>query len=521
MKRFFAISFLIIAITACTELNAAPVWSEVFQQVRDKVVQVIAYGSPFDWQEPYKKGDLTGARGTGFILAGDDGTLDIYTNFHVIDGADVLYIQFPALGKERFEAHFIGGSPDYDWARLRLTADAQDKVYEELRNLKAANLIESDEYEGLLLADSDELKQGSDVMLVGYPFGDENVTITAGAITGEQPTPWGTCLTISAASSPGSSGGPVFNAHGMIIGILVGGRTDSDATNYVLPISRLKTIMDQLKDGNIVQMPYWGLQINPATPTTLASFGLDGDAGAYIAAIKPGSLAEKAGLLKGDIITKINGHKVDHFAYVRAPWTKYKVEYHDVLARIKTGTEATFDIYRNGESVICSVIVDTCSPHKIKRYYLPFHDAPAYDVFGGMVIMEITKNHINAMMPSLAHLLKQNEDSQMINFLQPQAYQSPKLLITYVFPETELARNRVFSQLDNLISKVNGREVATIEQLRSAVLDGKESGVVTLESQSGAFVVLRLADILSHEQMLSEKYKYPLSPLIEKLVLEA
>jgi len=480
-------------------------WAEVFASTKDKVVQIFSYGRAFDWTQPYKQGDLEGCSGTGFLVSAYG---DIYTNFHVVNGAELIFIQMPQLGKERFAVQFIGGSPQFDCAHLKINAP-------DLERMKALLAVKELDY--LHLGDSDNLQQGQEVMLLGYPMGEENVKGAHGIISGHEQTDWGECMSTTTPSNPGNSGGPYMDKNGDVIGICVGGWVYAQGINYLLPITRLKVILDELRDGKVVDMPFWGLHIASTTPATLQFLGNHADAGVYVSAVAKDSLASKAGIEQGDIIAQINGWPVDRFGYMTVPWTKYKVALSDGLARIKTGSEATFVIYRGGKKVTCSAIVTLDTPLKIRKYYPPFHQTPPYIVFGGMVIMELTQNHMEMIGELADQLIRRKKYIEAFRFFNEAHKYASKLFITHIFPESELGKNRVFQIPDRLISKVNGIEVSTICEFEQAVCAHAKSGHITVQTEQGSIVALPIADVLKQDPVFAEKYQYDLPELVMRL----
>jgi S1-C subfamily serine protease len=79
-------------------------WDYIFEHAKNSVVQIFALGTHFNWAVPFQVGDGFEHRGGGVIVSPQG---DIYTNFHVIDEADVIYIQHPLL-EEKFAVDFFG-----------------------------------------------------------------------------------------------------------------------------------------------------------------------------------------------------------------------------------------------------------------------------------------------------------------------------------------------------------------------------------------------------------------------------
>jgi hypothetical protein len=92
-----------------------------------------------------------------------------------------------------------------------------------------------------------------------------------------------------------------------------------------------------------------------------------------------------------------------------------------------------------------------------------------------------------------------------------------RLIITYTFPESDLAKNSVFDTTNCLVKTVNGIKVHTIKDFQDAVRSGVDTGYMVIETETGTKVALPLKEILAQEPKLAKKYRYNLSPLVCQL----
>ena len=253
-------------------------WDYIFEHTKNSVVQIFALGTHFNWEIPFQAGDGFEHRGGGVIVSPQG---DIYTNFHVIDEADVIYIQHPLL-EEKFAVDFLGASPSCDLAHLRIKAEDFQKL---------TTMLSIKQLEFLTLGDSDRMRQGNAIMVIGYPLGDEEVKLSLGTISGQtESSVGGECFTIDASTYPGNSGGPVLNNNGEVIGFLVAvaqshGRAVENI-GHVIPVNRLKAIAQELTDGIILRSSYWGLHFAPTTAETLMYLGSKDGCGVYVSAVQ-------------------------------------------------------------------------------------------------------------------------------------------------------------------------------------------------------------------------------------------
>ena len=480
--------------------------------IQDQVVQVHAFKYAFNWIEPYKKGELRRSAGTAFGVSPSG---DFYTNFHVVRDAFSLFIQH-ARGKEWFEVEFVGGSPENDIAHIRLKP-------EELKRFK--QLLQISEVPYLPLGDSDKVNPGDPITVIGYPLGHEGIKRTTGIISGQESfATFGECLSVTAAANPGNSGGPCINERGEVIGILSGTavnpRSAQAAEGYhlILPINRIRSLVDLLQEGRVIELPYFGFTYSPLTQTTLTYLQVPEKDGVYVTKVLPGSIASQARLQHGDVLIAFNNLPIDHFGFVNAPWTNAKINLFDMLARCHNQQKISFTVYRSGEKLELNSTVMFASPLKITYKYPPFQKTPDYLVFNGIVIMELTKNHLDLLKDEL-NFFAANDELEIMKFLSPQQQYRSKLLITHVFPETDLAKGRVITRFGarNIIKSINHIPVTTVEELEQAVLSEASSGMVSIETSDNTFFVLAIKDAVATDRLLAPKHGYPLSTLTQKL----
>jgi putative serine protease PepD len=234
--------------------------------------------------------------GSGVILSADGYVL---TNNHVVASAsgDTVKVVF-ADGKSA-QAKIVGTDPKTDLAVVKASG---------VSGLKAASF-----------GDSDGMQVGDQVLALGSPLGLQG-SVTAGILSardrtiqageGQQQAPQQGASSISgllqtdAPINPGNSGGALVNTRGQVIGINTAIATAGQGSNgnigvgFAIPSNKAKDVAEKLQRGEKVSHPSLGVSVNAAE-----------DTGALVAAVTPGSAAEKAGLQRGDVITKF-GDKV-------------------------------------------------------------------------------------------------------------------------------------------------------------------------------------------------------------------
>jgi serine protease Do len=261
--------------------------------------------------------------GSGVIVSAEG---YILTNNHVVGDADEVEVTLPD-GREH-RAKVVGADPLSDLAVIQI----------KVPDLKPAKL-----------GDSSRLKVGEWVVAAGNPFGLSN-TITAGIVSakGRANMPnmriaeYEDFIQTDAAINPGNSGGPLVDLRGEVVGIntAIASRTGSNnGVGFAIPINMAKSIMKNLIEHGQVVRGWLGISIQPLTEDMAKSFGFESTAGVLIGDVLADGPAQKAGLKRGDIVTKFAGEKVKDISQFRT-----------AVAETEPGTKVKIEIYRDGKS---------------------------------------------------------------------------------------------------------------------------------------------------------------------------
>ena len=300
----------------------------------------------------------THALGSGFIISSDG---LILTNNHVV--AKATEIKIKLLNGKEYDAKLVGRDSKTDLALIKVTPD-------------------NDFPKPVVLGDSDAMRVGDWVMAVGNPFGLGN-TVTTGIISAKSRIlgegPYDDFLQTDAAINPGNSGGPLFNMQGQVIGINTAIIAQGQGIGFAIPINMAKELLPQLKKGKVVR-GWIGLMIQDITPELAKSFGLKSTKGVLVSEVVQGSPAEKAGLLRGDIILRFDGKEIKN-AHMLS----------QMAAATAPNTQAKIDLLRNGEEKTISVELGTM-PEGEQNIVSPEEKSD-----WGMRVQELT--------PQLAHQL--------------------------------------------------------------------------------------------------------------------
>ena len=229
-------------------------------------------------------------QGSGFII-GTEGT--ILTNAHVVDGAKKIIVKL--ADKREFEARIIGEDAPTDVAILKI--DVNDSL------------------PTIRLGDSDNLEVGEWVMAVGTPFGLDN-SVSSGIVSGKGRhigESYDRLIQTDAPLNPGSSGGPLINLNGQVVGInkaIVSETGGSIGISFATPINLIKEILPQLESQGKVTRGWAGISIQELNSALAETLGLEKPAGALVAGVIKDGPADRGGIKRGDVILEYDGQPV-------------------------------------------------------------------------------------------------------------------------------------------------------------------------------------------------------------------
>lgn len=241
------------------------------------------------------------ASGSGVIIDAQAGI--IVTNHHVVENGQKFRVDM--TDGRLVEAVLIGSDKATDIAVLRIEATGLSQVE---------------------MVDSDTLRTGDLAFAVGYPLGLDQ-TLTMGVISGLGRSGMGDAvedyIQTDAAVNSGSSGGPLLDSRGRLIGINtsilsgdMGGGNDGIA--FAVPTRILLFVVDQLRATGEVMRGQIGAALGSLTADRAVEKGLGFVRGAVVEDVAPGSPAERAGLMRGDIITRVQNRPVANAGSVQA-----------------------------------------------------------------------------------------------------------------------------------------------------------------------------------------------------------
>jgi Do/DeqQ family serine protease len=390
------------------------------RQQADPFWQLFGMGAPRD--------RIEGSLGSGVIVRADG---VIVTNNHVVQGGQEITV---ALADRReFPAKVLLSDPRTDLAVLKIEVGAY-------------------RLPTLAIDDSGQAQVGDLVLAIGDPFG-VGQTVTNGIISALNRTadPSGDAassyIQTDAAINPGNSGGALVDMDGDLIGVnsfILSRSGTSSGVGFAVPANMVRRVVETaMGGGRSVVRPWLGARAQPVTSEIARSLGMTAPVGALVADVWPGGSAARAGLREGDVIVSVDGQPLTDGSGLN-----YAISSHRVGDTIRLG------VRRGGGEQALTVRAEA---------------PPAIPARGERIIAG--RNPFEAV--TVVNLSPAVADELGVD---PFAAQG--VLITGV--GRGMAMNAGF-QPGDLVREVNGRKIATTDDLAAAVAQPQARWRVTIE----------------------------------------
>ena len=256
--------------------------------------------------------------GSGFIV---DASGLVVTSHHVVKGAESVTVTLQ--DGRALEARIAGIDPKTDLALLEVDAGGSLPVVE--------------------FGDSDRTRVGDWVVAVGNPFGLGG-TVTAGIVSGRGRDigsgPYDDYLQLDAPINRGSSGGPLFDRSGRVVGVNTAIFSPSGGNvgiGFAIPANVAKPVIESLRTDGKVDRGWLGVRIQRIGETMAEALGLEAPKGALVASVMPDGPAASAGLRPGDVILSFAGEPLDTMKDLPR-----------IVADFESGTEVDIEVWRDG-----------------------------------------------------------------------------------------------------------------------------------------------------------------------------
>ena len=275
-------------------------------------------------QQQPQEAPMQESSGSGVIISNDG---YIVTNNHVIDNSKEIEVTLN--DKRTFKAKLVGTDPNTDIALIKIDAEKLPVI---------------------LFGNSDSLKVGEWVLAVGNPF-NLTSTVTAGIVSAKarniniinSKMKIESFIQTDAAVNPGNSGGALVNTRGELVGIntAIASQTGSYAGYaFAVPTSIVQKVVSDIRQFGVVQRAVLGVSMGDITDKLAKEKNLKTMEGAYVDEVVENSAAEKAGIKKEDVITKVNGVDVKSAAQLQ-----------EQIGRYSPGDKVSITVLRNNKEI--------------------------------------------------------------------------------------------------------------------------------------------------------------------------
>lgn len=373
----------------------------------------------------------TGSLGSGVIIDARNGY--ILTNNHVIENADEIMIGL--VDQRELKAELIGADSESDLAVLK---------------------VEADELIALPFGNSEQLDVGDYVLAIGNPFGLGG-TVTSGIVSakgrsGLNIESYEDFIQTDASINRGNSGGALINLQGELVGIntaILGPGGGNVGIGFAIPASMVKAVYTQILEYGSVQRGLLGIQGQPLTRDLADYLGLDRISGALIRDVEPDSAADQAGLEEYDLITGIDGERIDDFNQLR-----------NRIGLKRPGEEIEIEYLRDGKRRNTTAELGARDALAQRSSSSQNTDEPAG--LSGLQLMPIPRNH-----PLFGDV-----DGVMVNAV-----------------ESGSNAARVGIQRGDIITEINRKPVKSIDDV-TKILDKGERYMVKARRGEGSYIVV-------------------------------
>lgn len=290
---------------------------------------------------------LERGQGSGFIISPDGYLL---TNAHVVRAAQKVTVTL--TDGRTFEGEVKGADEFLDLAVIKINPNG--------KQLPVAPM-----------GASADLEVGDWVIAVGNPVGLDN-TVTLGIVSSLNrsssevgiPEKRLNLIQTSASLNPGSSGGPICNQWGEVVGISTAVRANAEAIGFAIPIDIAKDVASELARGNTIAHAFVGIKMTTLTPAFARQNNMDPNSmgivpetdGALVVRVVPKSPAADAGVRRNDVIVAIDGKKVRNAKDVQA-----------IVDRTRVGQVVNVNVLRGDSSSPIQLGIKTGNLSSLKK----------------------------------------------------------------------------------------------------------------------------------------------------------
>ncbi len=418
--------------------------------------------------QPWMKKNLNTGLGSGVVI----GKNLVLTNAHVVMDASRISLRLSGSQKD-YEAHVLYVGYDCDMALLEVI----DSEFAEKTNI---------------LSLSDSMPQlGSELLILGFPNGQENLTVEKGSILRFEKSRYSysgldfrNVIKINANIQPGNSGGPAIQ-NGRIVGLAFQiSKTGRDVA-YLIPIDIIRHFLKDIRDGKYEGFPNLGFTYQSGLPVSLRKgmkIPLE-ENGIFVNRIYPNSSFSKI-LKEKDFISSIDGSPISMEGEVMIGNQKEPIV--DYIENKQMGENIVIEVYRAGKKYRADTLLQ-------KNFALDlYRDTPdQYYLQAGLVFQPISRSFFNSDDGDLDSSIKYHYSYFIQDLLY--RYTNRDIVLSYIFDDPEILKFKKYKF--KVVESINGKVPKDLEDLKKIWKENQKSFVVL------RFRGLELPIILSSESI--------------------
>lgn len=441
------------------------------------IVKIYTVSKHPNYLEPWNS-TVSRSSGSGSIISGNR----ILTNAHVV--ANETFLEVKKYGDtKRYQAKVLEVSHETDLALLEVD---DENFFKDTTALTFGTLPEMQDK----------------VTVYGYPMGGNTISVSTGIVSRIEHNHYAhsgqsfLSIQIDAAINPGNSGGPTIS-NGKIVGVVMQQIAMSQNIGYMVPVDVVQHFLKDVADGSHDGFPKLGIYTEMIeNPTQKEYYRLDEKAGGILVIDIIHNSPFKDVLQKEDIITAIDGHKIESdgtVAFRENQYThfKYYIDMHQY------GDEITLDVLRNAKKMTLKVNLPNKKHPESSRYAaLEYDKMPTYFMLGGYVFSPLTQNILNSSRQSLLPLRYKSTKF-------PTKEKQALVVLLKVLPSS-LSRGNYSVGLWE-IEKVNDKVFKDFKEFYTLVMKSKEKYIV-LEDEDGSKLVIDREKAQAVEKELLQRY---------------
>ncbi len=462
-------------------------WADIIKRVKNGIVMVEASILDIDVLQPFRPPIERIQYGSGFFI---NEVGYILTNAHVVYRARSIHI-LTSNGLKRFETELVGMCEEGDIALLKLKNNERQDFIKYNGNIYV-----------LSLTDSDDIKEGENILSLGYPLASPNLTFTEGIVSGftRKRGDQYQYIQTNSALNKGNSGGPSVDKNGAVIGINRAVIQDAQNIGFMIPIRVAVMLIPQILSNGAAYFPSMGIDWDINDENTAKYLNASGKSGIVVKHVIQGSTADFAGLKRMDVIASINNIDIDFYGEGLIPGIERRESFKSIVNRFPLYEKVNLRFFRDGKEY--NKKVKLFKSIRLPVRFLEKTESPDYEIWGGMVLQPLNLNIVNVIAQ-----YKLPTDNLLRRFHDLRNRSKPYVVITHIFQNSQASKSMKL-QVGHIVDKIGGFDVSTLNDVRDAIKKLYKEKYILIETASGTITAFDAEAVNNDEIFLRNIHKY-------------